>query len=48
MNQGLVGNVLSWGTHPTYSEGTAAEWFWGAALILVIAFLWTRVLREIE
>lgn len=48
MNDGLITNVLSWGTHPTYSEGTAIEWFWGAVLIFIIAFLWSRVVSEIK
>lgn len=48
MNQGVISGVLGWGTHPTYSKGTAAEWFWGAILIIIVAFLWTLVLQEIE
>lgn len=48
VNQGVLSGVLGWGTHPTYSKGTAAEWFWGAILIIIVAFLWTLVLKEIR
>jgi hypothetical protein len=44
----LLGNVLSWGLHPTYSEGTAAQWGAGVVLILIASFLWAMVLREID
>lgn len=48
MNGGLLSGVLSWGLHPSYSKGTVSEWLWGMVLIIIVAFLWTMVLREID
>lgn len=44
----LLQGVLQWGTHPSYSKGTVSQWLAGTVLILIVAFLWTMVLREID
>ena len=44
----LIGDVLQWGTHPSYSKGTVSQWLAGTVLILIVSFLWAMVLREID
>lgn len=45
---GLITQTLNWITHPSKSEGTPTDWAAGLLLILILAFLWTLVLKEIE
>jgi hypothetical protein len=47
MQQGLLTKIISWGTHPTYSEGTSIDWFAGLILVLLISFLWARVTQQL-
>lgn len=44
----LLGDILAWGASPTYSAGTVKQWLAGVVLILIVSFLWTMVLREID
>ena len=47
MNDSLVGKVFSWGTSANYSDTTLEVWLMGLALILVLAFLWSTVVRDV-
>ena len=46
--KGLLSTVGEWFNHPFYSEGSIKEWLAALALILVLSFLWSTVVREIE
>lgn len=35
-----------WWKQPFKNDGTVTQWFLFTGLILVIIFLWTRILRE--
>ena len=47
MNDGLIGKTFGWLTHASYDESTLKEWLAGLALILIIAFLWATVVRQV-
>ena len=44
----LLSQLFAWGTHPSYSTGTTKQWLAGLALLLIAAFLWSNVLKEID
>lgn len=46
--KGLVSQTLDWITHPAYSDASLGEWAAGLVLILMLSFLWTTVVRQIE
>lgn len=46
--KGLISQTLDWVTHPSYSDGNLMDWAAGLVLILIAAFLWSQVLRQIE
>jgi len=48
MKNGLISQTLNWLTHPSESEGNVKDWAAGLAVIVMVAFLWTRVLKQIE
>jgi hypothetical protein len=48
MNQGLLTSIFSWFQHPLSSEGTIGDWLAGLVLVLILAFLWTQVVRQID
>lgn len=41
-----MGNFKSWWTKPFNAEGSVFDWFLFTGVILVIIYLWTRILRE--
>lgn len=45
--KGLISQTLDWITHPAYSEGSLQQWAAFLALILVVSFLWTTVVKEV-
>ena len=47
MNDGLIGKTFGWLTHAQYDESTLKEWLAGLALILILAFLWSTVVRQV-
>lgn len=49
MNQddGLIAKIFTWMTHASYDESTLQEWLAGLALILILAFLWATVIRQV-
>jgi len=44
----LIESLFTWGSHPSYSTGTTKEWLAGLVLVLILAFLWSHVLKEIQ
>lgn len=47
MNDSLVGKIFSWGSSPSYSDTTVSVWLYGLALVLILAFLWSTVVRQV-
>jgi hypothetical protein len=45
--EGLISKVIAWIEHPGNSNETITDWLLFVALILMISFLWTTVLRHI-
>lgn len=41
-----MGSFKDWWTQPFKTDGSVTSWFLFTGLILVIIFLWTRILRE--
>ena len=44
---GLLGKVFAWGTSANFSDTTTQVWLYGLALMLVLAFLWSTVVRAV-
>ena len=47
MNQGLIGNFYAWGVSPLNDDTTIALWAGGLVVVLVIAFLWATVVKQV-
>ncbi len=47
MGNGLLGKLFSWGTSANYSDSTTEVWLAGIGLVLILAFLWSTVVRSI-
>lgn len=47
MEQGVIGKIFSWGSSPSYSDSTVQEWLGGLGVVLVLAFLWSTVVRDV-
>ncbi len=48
MDSGLISGAMQWGFHPSNSKGTVGEWLAGLVLILIVAFLWSEVVSQID
>ncbi len=46
--KGLISQTLDWLTHPQYAEATPGTWAAGLVLVLILAFLWTTVVKQIR
>lgn len=46
--KGIASQTLDWITHPAYSDASLGEWAAGLVLILILSFMWTLVVRQIE
>lgn len=46
--KGIISQTLDWLTHPAYSDASIGEWAAGLVLILIVAFLWSTVVSQIE
>ena len=44
---GAITNILNYLTEPVSEEGTLQGWFWGFVVILLLAFLWSRVVKQL-
>lgn len=47
MGNGLISKIGSWFVHPFNDRSTPTEWFAGLVLLLILAFLWSTVVRMI-
>lgn len=43
----MIEKMFGWLTHASYDDSTLQEWVMGLALILIIAFLWSTVVRQV-
>lgn len=46
--KGLITKTLDWLEHPKYTQATMGEWAAGLVVVLIVSFLWTTVIRQIE
>jgi len=46
--KGLISQTLNWLTHPSNSNINVGGWAAGLVLILIVSFLWTTVIKQIE
>jgi hypothetical protein len=46
--KGLISQTLDWISHPDFSEATPGVWAAGLVLVLIFAFLWSTVVRQIR
>lgn len=44
---GLISKLFAWGSQPLTSKGTTTQWAAALVVILIVAFLWSTVVREI-
>lgn len=47
MNSGLISKFFAWGTSPLNDDTTIAQWAGGLVFVLVLAFLWSTVVRQV-
>lgn len=45
-NNSLVGKIYQWGFSPAYDDNTVLEWGAGLLGVLILAFLWSLVVRQ--
>lgn len=45
---GIISQTLMWITHPQDSEASISEWLAGLIVVLILAFLWATVVKQIE
>lgn len=48
MDSGLITRIFEWGTSVNYDRTTASTWLAGLVLVLIVAFLWSTVIRMVE
>lgn len=46
-NDGLIGSVTNWFTHPFNSQGSALTWVLFVGLLIIAAWFWNHVLLTI-
>lgn len=44
---GAITNILNYLTEPVAEEGTIQGWLLGLVVILILAFLWSQVVRQL-
>lgn len=44
---GILSKFFAWGVHPLNDDSTVAQWGAGLVLVLILAFLWTTVVKQI-
>lgn len=47
MFDGFLANAKAWWDHPFKEDGSVIDWFLFLGLILIIAWLWSRVIVRI-
>jgi hypothetical protein len=47
MGNGLIGKIYQWIASPGNSDTNIQFWMMGLGLVLVLAFLWSTVVRDV-
>ncbi len=47
MQNGLITKIFHWGSSANYSDTAPQVWLLGLGLVLVLAFLWSTVVRDV-
>jgi hypothetical protein len=47
MQTGAIANVLDWLTAPVSDEATIQFWLAGLVVVILLAFLWSRVVKQL-
>jgi hypothetical protein len=45
---GLISKLYAWGISPLNDESSINHWAAGLVLVLIAAFMWSTVVRQIE
>jgi hypothetical protein len=45
---GIISKIYGWVWHPGNSEGTVMDWGSFLILILMVSFLWSTVIRQVD
>ena len=43
----MIAKIFQWFTHASYDDSSIQEWVAGLALVLIFAFLWSTVVRQV-
>jgi hypothetical protein len=46
--EGFISKIYSWVWHPSNDDSTLTDWAAGLVVVLILAFLWSTVIRTIE
>ena len=46
--KGVISQTLDWISHPDFSDAKPSTWAAGLLLILIAAFLWSTVVKQIR
>lgn len=46
--RGIFSKTLDWVEHPQYTDATMGEWAAGLVLILIAAFLWGTIVKQMQ
>lgn len=44
---GIISKIYGWVWHPGNSEETITDWIAGLVVILIVAYLWSTVIRDV-
>lgn len=48
MGNGIISKIFGWITHPTIdTETEPVDWLAGLVVVLILSFLWSRVVKQI-
>ena len=46
--EGIISKIYSWVWHPSNDNSSITDWSYGLVAILILAFLWSTVIKMIE
>ena len=46
-SRGLLNKVWDWFDQPVTSDTNPTDWLAGVAVLMILAFLWSRVLKQV-
>lgn len=48
MQKGYITKIFDWIKHPTFdTAATPKDWIYGLIVVLILAFLWSRVVKQV-